>query len=123
MAGVPVLQIASRDPPFSVIMKSNPWAEAAAMDHGVNTGVGGFGAWSTRRAFRSGQRIALVEDDRHVIFVEFDRRTEQLAQALRGFGVRSGARVGALLMSASTVVVALNAQLLRRLDLRPDGAQ
>ncbi|MBG6059036.1 Cu2+-exporting ATPase [Cryobacterium sp. MP_M5] len=31
--------------------------------------------------------------------------------------------VGALLMSASTVVVALNAQLLRRLDLRPgDGA-
>ncbi len=28
--------------------------------------------------------------------------------------------VGALLMSASTVVVALNAQLLRRLDLRPD---
>ena len=29
--------------------------------------------------------------------------------------------VGALLMSASTVVVALNAQLLRRLDLRPDS--
>jgi len=28
--------------------------------------------------------------------------------------------VGALLMSASTVVVALNAQLLRRLDLRPE---
>ncbi len=31
--------------------------------------------------------------------------------------------VGALLMSASTVVVALNAQLLRRLDLRPVGNQ
>ena len=30
--------------------------------------------------------------------------------------------VGALLMSASTVVVALNAQLLRRLDLRPEAA-
>jgi Cu2+-exporting ATPase len=29
--------------------------------------------------------------------------------------------VGALLMSLSTVVVALNAQLLRRLDLRPDA--
>ncbi|AEF42728.1 Copper-translocating P-type ATPase [Hoyosella subflava DQS3-9A1] len=28
--------------------------------------------------------------------------------------------VGAILMSLSTVVVALNAQLLRRLDLRPD---
>ncbi len=31
--------------------------------------------------------------------------------------------VGALLMSASTVVVALNAQLLRRLDLRPEAVQ
>ncbi|GAB2541737.1 heavy metal translocating P-type ATPase [Brachybacterium huguangmaarense] len=31
--------------------------------------------------------------------------------------------VGALLMSASTVVVALNAQLLRRIDLRPDARQ
>ena len=29
--------------------------------------------------------------------------------------------LGALLMSASTIVVALNAQLLRRLDLRPDA--
>ena len=29
--------------------------------------------------------------------------------------------VGALLMSASTVVVAANAQLLRRLDLRPEA--
>jgi P-type Cu2+ transporter len=30
--------------------------------------------------------------------------------------------VGAILMSASTVVVALNAQLLRRLDLSPEKA-
>jgi Cu2+-exporting ATPase len=30
--------------------------------------------------------------------------------------------VGALLMSLSTVVVALNAQLLRRLDLSPDAS-
>jgi Cu2+-exporting ATPase len=30
--------------------------------------------------------------------------------------------VGALLMSASTVVVALNAQTLRRLDLRPEAS-
>jgi Cu2+-exporting ATPase len=30
--------------------------------------------------------------------------------------------VGAILMSVSTVVVALNAQLLRRIDLRPDNA-
>jgi Cu2+-exporting ATPase len=29
--------------------------------------------------------------------------------------------VGAILMSASTVVVAANAQLLRRLDLRPEA--
>ncbi|MFP7761473.1 heavy metal translocating P-type ATPase [Marisediminicola sp. LYQ85] len=31
--------------------------------------------------------------------------------------------IGALLMSASTVVVALNAQLLRRMDLRPEAAR
>jgi Cu2+-exporting ATPase len=30
--------------------------------------------------------------------------------------------VGAILMSISTVVVALNAQLLRRLDLRPEAS-
>lgn len=30
--------------------------------------------------------------------------------------------VGAILMSASTVVVALNAQLLRRLDLSPEAS-
>jgi P-type Cu2+ transporter len=30
--------------------------------------------------------------------------------------------VGALLMSLSTVIVALNAQLLRRLDLRPQAS-
>ena len=30
--------------------------------------------------------------------------------------------IGALLMSASTVVVAVNAQLLRRLDLRPEAS-
>jgi Cu2+-exporting ATPase len=29
--------------------------------------------------------------------------------------------VGAILMSASTIVVALNAQLLRRVDLRPQA--
>jgi Cu2+-exporting ATPase len=35
-------------------------------------------------------------------------------------GVTLSPAVGAILMSASTVVVAFNAQLLRRLDLRPD---
>jgi Cu2+-exporting ATPase len=37
-------------------------------------------------------------------------------------GITLAPAVGALLMSLSTIVVALNAQLLRRLDLRPDGA-
>ena len=34
-------------------------------------------------------------------------------------GISLSPAVGAILMSASTVVVAFNAQLLRRLDLRP----
>ncbi|ORM37565.1 heavy metal translocating P-type ATPase [Williamsia sp. 1135] len=42
------------------------------------------------------------------------------AGVLAGIGFVLPMSVGAILMSASTVVVALNAQLLRRLDLRPD---
>ncbi|HET6682937.1 MAG TPA: copper-translocating P-type ATPase [Gaiella sp.] len=42
------------------------------------------------------------------------------AGVLAPWGVTLPPAVGALLMSASTIVVALNAQLLRRLDLRPD---
>jgi Cu2+-exporting ATPase len=42
------------------------------------------------------------------------------AGALAWAGLVLSPAVGAILMSASTIVVALNAQLLRRLDLRPD---
>ena len=42
------------------------------------------------------------------------------AGALAWAGITLGPAVGAVLMSASTVVVALNAQLLRRVDLDPD---
>jgi P-type Cu2+ transporter len=41
------------------------------------------------------------------------------AGALAWAGITLAPAVGAVLMSASTIVVALNAQLLRRLDLRP----
>ncbi len=44
------------------------------------------------------------------------------AGALAWAGIVMPMAVGAVLMSASTVVVALNAQLLRRVDLRPDAA-
>jgi Cu2+-exporting ATPase len=37
---------------------------------------------------------------------------------LAPFGITLSPEVGAILMSASTIVVAVNAQLLRRLDLR-----
>jgi P-type Cu2+ transporter len=42
------------------------------------------------------------------------------AGVLAGVGVVLSPAAGAVLMSASTVVVALNAQLLRRLDLAPE---
>ena len=42
------------------------------------------------------------------------------AGVLAGVGFILPMSVGAVLMSISTVVVALNAQLLRRLDLRPE---
>lgn len=44
------------------------------------------------------------------------------AGALAPFGFVLPMSVGALLMSASTIVVALNAQLLRRLDLAPEAS-
>ena len=46
------------------------------------------------------------------------------AGVLAPWGITMPPAVGALLMSLSTIVVALNAQLLRRLDLRPeDGGE
>jgi Cu2+-exporting ATPase len=42
------------------------------------------------------------------------------AGALAWAGITLAPAVGAVLMSLSTIVVALNAQLLRRVDLRPD---
>ena len=41
---------------------------------------------------------------------------------LVGFGFDLPMSVGAIAMSASTIVVAANAQLLRRLQLRPEAA-
>jgi P-type Cu2+ transporter len=43
------------------------------------------------------------------------------AGALAWAGFALGPAVGAILMSVSTVVVALNAQTLRRVDLRPEA--
>jgi Cu2+-exporting ATPase len=43
------------------------------------------------------------------------------AGVLAPFGIVLAPAVGAVLMSVSTIVVALNSQLLRRLDLRPGG--
>jgi len=44
------------------------------------------------------------------------------AGAFAWAGVTLPPAVGAVLMSASTIVVALNAQLLRRIDLRPSAS-
>jgi fatty-acyl-CoA synthase len=70
------------------------------MNQGVNAGIGGIGAWLARRAFLSGERTAFIEGERRVTFTEFDRRTNQLAQALRQLGVRQGDRVGALMVNS-----------------------
>ena len=43
------------------------------------------------------------------------------AGALAWAGITLGPAIGAVLMSLSTIIVALNAQLLRRLDLRPEA--
>ena len=63
--------------------------------------TGGLGSWASRRAFLSGDRIALIDGDSRINYAEFDRRTDQLAGALRDFGVRQGDRVAALLVNSS----------------------
>jgi P-type Cu2+ transporter len=44
------------------------------------------------------------------------------AEVLAPVGILLSPAVGAVLMSLSTIIVALNAQLLRSLDLRPSRA-
>ncbi|MGE2718987.1 acyl-CoA synthetase [Mycolicibacterium celeriflavum] len=60
----------------------------------------GFGHWATRRASLSGDRVALIDGERRLTFGEFDRRTDQLAQALRASGVRKGDRVAGLMSNS-----------------------
>ncbi|HWG95300.1 MAG TPA: long-chain fatty acid--CoA ligase [Mycobacteriales bacterium] len=63
------------------------------MDHGI-------GSWITKRAFLDGDRTALVFGERRVSYGDLDGRTDQLARALRGLGVRKGDRVAALLLNS-----------------------
>jgi fatty-acyl-CoA synthase len=61
----------------------------------------GIGSWASRRAVLSGDHIAVIDGDRRITYVEFDRRTDQFAQALREVGVRQGDRVAALLVNSA----------------------
>ena len=61
----------------------------------------GIGGWVARRAFLSGDRIALVDGERRLTYADLDRRTNQLAGALRTLGVRQGDRVAGLLLNSA----------------------
>jgi fatty-acyl-CoA synthase len=64
-------------------------------------GTSGIGIWVSRRSFLSGDRVALIDGDIRITYAEFDRRTDQLACALRDLGVRHGDRVAALLVNSA----------------------
>jgi acyl-CoA synthetase (AMP-forming)/AMP-acid ligase II len=67
------------------------------MDSGdVHEVIAGIGHWITRRAFYSGDHIAIVDGQRRISYAEFDRRTDKLASALRHRGLRQGDRVATL---------------------------
>ena len=67
------------------------------MDSGdVHEVIAGIGHWITRRAFYSGEHIALIDGQRRISYADFDRRTDKLASALRDLGVRQGDRVACL---------------------------
>ena len=71
------------------------------MNSGVSGTTGGIGSWAARRAFLSGDRIAIIDGDNRITYAEFDRRTDQLARGLRELGVRHGDRVAALLVNSA----------------------
>ena len=71
------------------------------MESGISGATGGIGSWAARRAFLSGDRIALIDGERRITYAEFDRRTDQLARGLRELGVRHGDRVAALLVNSA----------------------
>jgi fatty-acyl-CoA synthase len=61
--------------------------------------VAGIGHWATRRAFLSGDVVALVDGERRVTYTEFDDRTDRLANAFRDLGVQRGDRVAVLMIN------------------------
>ncbi|MCV7301429.1 long-chain fatty acid--CoA ligase [Mycobacterium barrassiae] len=63
--------------------------------------AGGIGYWATRRAFLSGDTVALVDGDRRVTFTSFDDRTDRLARAFRELGVQQGDRVAVLMLNCA----------------------
>ena len=71
---------------------------------GVHEVIGGIGHWITRRTFHSGEHIAIVDGERRISYADFDRRTDQLASALRDRGVRQGDRVATLQYNSASFV-------------------
>jgi len=70
------------------------------LDHGI-------GHWVTRRAFLSGDRPALVQDERTLTYGDLDARTSALARALTGLGVRRFDRVALLALNSAEFVETL----------------
>jgi acyl-CoA synthetase (AMP-forming)/AMP-acid ligase II len=75
--------------------------EGSAVVVQLHDHAAGIGSWVKRRALVSGDRTALVDGDRRVTYAEFDRRTDQFAQALRESGVRQGDRVAGLMVNSA----------------------
>jgi acyl-CoA synthetase (AMP-forming)/AMP-acid ligase II len=69
--------------------------------------VAGIGSWPKRRALLAGERIALIDGNRRITYAEFDRRTDQFAQAPRELGVRQGDRVAALMFNSAAFLEAM----------------
>lgn len=74
------------------------------MESGKSGTTGGIGSWAARRAFLSGDRIAIIDGDNRITYAEFDRRTDQFARALRELGVRQGDRVAVLMVNSAALL-------------------
>lgn len=56
----------------------------------------GIGSWATRRAFLSGDAVALVEGEERLTYAELEARATGIARRLRRRGIRKGDRIAAI---------------------------
>jgi Cu2+-exporting ATPase len=133
VGGPALLRELSATVPDSIVDTTDGWSKrGAAVLHLLRLDDGGqpqvLGAFALEDEVRPEARQAIedlrAQGVRKIVMITGDARRIPLAAGVLAWaGITLSPAIGAVLMSASTIVVALNAQLLRRVRLRPGSSQ